>query len=100
MCGIAGWMGCSLEEGACHDLLDGLAHRRPDGLGQRRWPRAGLLHTRLIYRGVRAVEPGQRVALDCRRDVVTRHTALFHRWELAPDPHLTLDEARDRVDGS
>lgn len=47
MCGIAGWFGAGVESATAERMLLALRHRGPNGSGNRSWPQATLLHTRL-----------------------------------------------------
>jgi asparagine synthase (glutamine-hydrolysing) len=48
MCGVAGWLGeATVQDETVDAMLASLRHRGPDGIGSRRFARAGLLHTRL-----------------------------------------------------
>src|SRR5215831_4522436 len=51
-----------------------------------------------FYTGIRALEPGE--ILEARLDVdgVSWKTRAYHRWSIAPDLALTLDQATDQVD--
>ena len=51
-----------------------------------------------FYTGIRALEPGE--ILEARLDVdgVSWNTQAYHRWSIAPDLALTLDQAADRAD--
>ena len=51
-----------------------------------------------FYTGIRALEPGE--ILEARLDVdgVLWRTRAYHRWSIAPDLALTLDQATDRAD--
>src|SRR2546426_7590260 len=51
-----------------------------------------------FYTGIRALEPGE--ILEARLDVdgVSWKTQAYHRWSIAPDLALTLDQATDRAD--
>src|SRR5438093_10797757 len=53
-----------------------------------------------FYTGIRALEPGE--ILEARLDVdgVSWKTQAYHRWSIAPDLALTLDQATDRPDES
>lgn len=48
MCGVGGWLGgANVPDETVDAMLASLRHRGPDGTGSRRFPRAGLVHTRL-----------------------------------------------------
>lgn len=51
-----------------------------------------------FYTGIRALEPGE--ILEARLDVdrVSWKTQAYHRWSIAPDLALSLDQAADRAD--
>lgn len=48
MCGLAGWLGyATVGDDVVAAVAAGLRHRGPDGMGVKRFRRAGLVHTRL-----------------------------------------------------
>src|SRR5512134_2186641 len=48
MCGIAGWLGTRPDDaGLAQRMVQTLHHRGPDAQGERSWPEATLVHTRL-----------------------------------------------------
>jgi asparagine synthase (glutamine-hydrolysing) len=51
-----------------------------------------------FYRGIRALEPGQMVMARLDGQRVSWNLRTYHRWTIAPDPALTLNEAVERAD--
>jgi len=51
-----------------------------------------------FYMGIRALEPGEILEARLNVDGVSWKTQAYHRWSIAPDLALTLDQAADRAD--
>ena len=51
-----------------------------------------------FYIGIRALEPGEMLEARLDDDRVSWKTKIYHRWRLAPDPTMSLDQAVERAD--
>jgi asparagine synthase (glutamine-hydrolysing) len=51
-----------------------------------------------FYVGVRALQPGEILEARLDDDRVLCKTKIYHRWRLAPDPTISLDQAVERAD--
>lgn len=51
-----------------------------------------------LYKGIRALEPGELLEARIESERIIWRTQNFHRWAINPDRSLTLDEAADRSD--
>jgi asparagine synthase (glutamine-hydrolysing) len=51
-----------------------------------------------LYRGIRALQPGEMLEAQLDADAVSWQTRTYHRWSITPDPALTLETATDRAD--
>jgi asparagine synthase (glutamine-hydrolysing) len=51
-----------------------------------------------FYVGIRALQPGQILEAQLDKESVTWKTRTYHRWEMTPDPAMTLTQAADRAD--
>lgn len=51
-----------------------------------------------FYVGIRALQPGEMLEARLDDDRVSWKTKIYHRWRLAPDPTMSLDQAVERAD--
>jgi len=51
-----------------------------------------------FYSGIRSLEPGELLEAELDGELVQWAVRHYHRWTIAPDSSLTLDEAIDRAD--
>jgi asparagine synthase (glutamine-hydrolysing) len=51
-----------------------------------------------FYVGIRALQPGEMLEARLDDDRVSWKTKVYHRWRLAPDPTMSLDQAVERAD--
>jgi asparagine synthase (glutamine-hydrolysing) len=51
-----------------------------------------------FYVGIRSLQPGEMLEARLDDDRVSWKTKIYHRWRLAPDPTISLDQAVERAD--
>jgi asparagine synthase (glutamine-hydrolysing) len=51
-----------------------------------------------FYTGIRALQPGEMLEARLHADGVSWQTRTYHRWTIAPDPTITLDQAAERAE--
>jgi asparagine synthase (glutamine-hydrolysing) len=51
-----------------------------------------------FYTGIRALQPGEMLEARFDNNKISCDTRIFHRWSIAPDPSITLQQAADRAE--